>query len=334
MSTTTSDARHVPPRPTLEPDVNEPGASTEQDKPADDSLHASDFAGYFLAGGCAGIASRTVVAPLERLKLIYQCQSQSEVAYNGLIASLRKIWREEGMRGMFRGNYANVLRIAPYSATQFLAYEQAKRVLSNEQHELSTPRKLLAGAIAGVASVVTTYPLDLIRCRVSIASASIGKSTAEAASLSMYQMGRHVVRTEGGVRALYKGCITTSASVAPYIGCQFYTYELFRGHFEHDGEHASTFNKLCCGALAGGLSQTLTYPLDVVRRVMQVSGMSKMDYHYNSAREAMVDMVRREGIRSLYKGLSINLLKVSPSIATSFATYEWVRDLTGAEHDS
>ena len=67
------------------------------------------------------------------------------------------MWREEGFRGYMRGNGVNVLRIAPYSAVQFSAYELFKGVLCSNGHEIDTPRRLIAGSLAGIASVVSTY---------------------------------------------------------------------------------------------------------------------------------------------------------------------------------
>ena len=86
-----------------------------------------------------------------------------------------------------RGNGLNCLRIAPYSAVQFTTYEFMKRIFSQMQgsstitadgtrkplHQLSTSEKLISGAVAGFTSVVSTYPLDLVRSRISIASASM-----------------------------------------------------------------------------------------------------------------------------------------------------------------
>ncbi|KAG8894563.1 hypothetical protein FRC00_008761, partial [Tulasnella sp. 408] len=86
---------------------------------------------YFIAGGIAGAASRTVVSPLERLKIIQQVQPKRSgaSAYNGVYRSLVRMWQEEGFRGFMRGNGANCIRIIPYSAVQFTAYEQLKKRL-------------------------------------------------------------------------------------------------------------------------------------------------------------------------------------------------------------
>lgn len=92
----------------------------------------------------AGCASRTAVAPLERLKILFQVQdylSQEKAVastaggkftgavaaaappkYNGVWRSLRRIGAEEGFRGYFRGNGANCARVFPYTAIQFAAY--------------------------------------------------------------------------------------------------------------------------------------------------------------------------------------------------------------------
>ncbi|KAF4621266.1 hypothetical protein D9613_000227 [Agrocybe pediades] len=88
-----------------------------------------DVASYFIAGGCAGATSRTVVSPLERLKIIQQVQPRgSDSQYKGVYRSLVRMWKEEGFAGYMRGNGINCLRIVPYSAVQFTTYEQLKKV--------------------------------------------------------------------------------------------------------------------------------------------------------------------------------------------------------------
>ena len=83
----------------------------------------------FLAGGVAGAVSRTVVSPLERLKILFQIQSAGRTEYKMSVGKgLGKMWREEGWRGFMRGNGTNCIRIVPYSAVQFGSYNFYKRV--------------------------------------------------------------------------------------------------------------------------------------------------------------------------------------------------------------
>jgi hypothetical protein len=83
----------------------------------------------FIAGGTAGAVSRTVVSPLERLKILLQVQNVGREEYKMSIGkALGKMWREEGWRGMMAGNGANCMRIVPYSAVQFGSYNIYKKV--------------------------------------------------------------------------------------------------------------------------------------------------------------------------------------------------------------
>jgi solute carrier family 25 phosphate transporter 23/24/25/41 len=83
----------------------------------------------FMAGGVAGAVSRTVVSPLERLKILLQVQSSGRTEYQMSIPkALGKIWKEEGMKGMMAGNGVNCIRIVPYSAVQFGSYNLYKPV--------------------------------------------------------------------------------------------------------------------------------------------------------------------------------------------------------------
>ncbi|KAJ2762257.1 hypothetical protein IWQ57_005842, partial [Coemansia nantahalensis] len=241
---------------------------------------------HLVAGGISGAVSRTVVSPLERMKILFQ------------------IWREEGIAGYMRGNGTNVVRIVPYSAVQFATYEQLKRMLMEEgKTELDTRRRLLAGAGAGIASVAATYPLDIVRTRISVQTAH---ALADMDKLPKNAHGRpiipkmpgiaetfvHIYKTEGGLRATYRGFGPTLAGVAPYIALNFQCYEVLRKLFTPQGESApSGARKLICGALAGCCAQTITYPFDVLRRRMQVTSMSGISYKYNSTFDAVKQMI-------------------------------------------
>ncbi|KAG5641755.1 hypothetical protein DXG03_004287 [Asterophora parasitica] len=320
------------------------------------SFLTPEIVSYFIAGGCAGAASRTVVSPLERLKIIQQVQPRtSDGQYKGVWRSLVRMWREEGFKGFMRGNGINCLRIVPYSAVQFTTYEQLKKFFtSHGSRELDTPKRLASGALAGITSVCSTYPLDLVRSRLSIATASVALAAAAspstttsstlasaspstllntststassipkhaaalfhttspptaqytASELTIVGMTLKILREEGGVRGLYRGLITTAVGVAPYVGINFAAYEFLRSIITPPGK-SSVSRKLSCGALAGTVSQTLTYPFDVLRRKMQVTGMKGGSVKYDGALHALSTILKQEGVTGLYRGLWPNL---------------------------
>ncbi|PLW36950.1 hypothetical protein PCASD_06664 [Puccinia coronata f. sp. avenae] len=308
---------------------------------------------YFIAGGAAGAMSRTVVSPLERLKIIFQCQGPGQPQYHGIWHSLVKIGKEEGWQGYFKGNGINVIRIAPYSAIQFTTYEMAKKVLTSlsASEQLSTPLRLGAGAFAGICSVVCTYPLDLVRSRLSVISASIGGAVQQGSSnreMGMVAMGKMVYKHEAGSRAstgawsppslawprtwaptLRHTSSSKRASVHPYPLSSQITLPLPIPVAVNKAARNSLTTS-CANWPAvlspATFSQTITYPLDVLRRRMQVVGLNSLGFQYHGAWDASLKIIRKEGVVGLYKGLWPNFLKVAPSIGTSFVTYELVRD--------
>ena len=134
--------------------------------------------------------------------------------------------------------------------------------------------------------------------------------------------------------------------MAPYVAANFTCYEALRAWFAKRHEHGSptTAEKLACGALAGTTAQTcrflcvcahqdtnaqmvVTYPMDVVRRRMQVHRMPGSAYTYKSTADAFITIARLEGVKGLFKGMVPNILKVAPLNATSFVTYELMKTL-------
>ena len=96
----------------------------------------------FVAGGVAGAVSRTVVSPLERLKILLQVQSSGHTEYKmSTPKALAKIWNEEGVKGLMAGNGTNCVRIVPYSAVQFGSYNLYRPVseLDGRAHDIYFP---------------------------------------------------------------------------------------------------------------------------------------------------------------------------------------------------
>lgn len=133
-------------------------------------------------------------------------------------------------------------------------------------------------------------------------------------------------KTEGGIVALYRGIVPTVAGVAPYVGLNFMTYESVRKWLTPEGEKPSNMRRLLSGAISGAVAQTCTYPFDVLRRRFQINTMTGMGYQYRSIWHAVSVIIAEEGIRGMYKGLSPNLLKVAPSMASSWLSFELTRD--------
>lgn len=141
--------------------------------------------GYFIAGGIAGMVSRTATAPLDRLKVYLIAQTGTkkavvEAAKEGapiqvvkhigqpLIDATKELWKAGGVRSLFAGNGLNVVKVMPESAIKFGAYEASKRALArieghNDPKHLHPASQFLAGGFGGVVSQCVVYPLDTLK---------------------------------------------------------------------------------------------------------------------------------------------------------------------------
>lgn len=306
-------------------------------------LSWSSIAKSLAAGGIAGGLSRTAVAPLERLKILMQVQGNEKV-YRGVWQGLVHMGKADGMRGMFKGNGTNCIRIIPNSAVKFLTYEQLSRRISwylidNGGDGQMTPLlRLAAGAGAGIIGMSATYPLDMVRGRLTVQE---GKNQQYR---GLWHATRIIIREEG-VMALWRGWLPSVIGVIPYVGLNFAVYEtlkdvMLRYYDLPDERQLSVISRLGCGAVAGTMGQTVAYPLDVVRRRLQVSGWSGVkDLHadhgkaiaYRGMTDCFARTVREEGVQALFKGLWPNYLKVVPSIAIAFVSYEQLKEMMGVE---
>ncbi|AAS54443.1 AGL047Cp [Eremothecium gossypii ATCC 10895] len=292
----------------------------------------------FVAGGVGGAVSRTVVSPVERVKILLQVQS-STTAYNGgLVHAVKQVYKEEGVKGLFRGNGINCLRIFPYSAVQYAVYEFCKtrvfHVGQSGHEQLRSWERLVGGALGGGASVLVTYPLDLVRTRLSIQTANLAKLHRSKAHdirrpPGIVELLRRIFREEGGLRGWYRGVYPTSLGVVPFVALNFALYERLKALIPHDYDAGSVAAaKLAIGAVSGGIAQTVVYPFDLLRRRFQVltMGQSELGFRYASVADALWTIGRQEGLRGYYKGLTANLVKVVPAMAVQWFVYELISE--------
>ncbi|RYR52757.1 hypothetical protein Ahy_A06g027643 isoform B [Arachis hypogaea] len=217
-------------------------------------------------------------------------------------------------------------------------------VILAEDAQLTPVLRLGAGACAGIIAMSATYPMDMVRGRITVQTEK---------SPYQYRGMFHALTTvlrEEGPRALYKGWLPSVIGVVPYVGLNFAVYESLKDWLVKSNpfglvqdSELSVTTRLACGAAAGTVGQTVAYPLDVIRRRMQMVGWNhaasvvagdgrvKAPLEYTGMVDAFRKTVRYEGVGALYKGLVPNSVKVVPSIAIAFVTYEVVKDVLGVE---
>ncbi|XP_029939926.1 mitochondrial coenzyme A transporter SLC25A42 [Salarias fasciatus] len=275
-----------------------------------------------LCGAFAGAVAKTVIAPLDRTKIIFQVSSNrfsAKEAFRLIYCTYMK----DGLLSLWRGNSATMVRVMPYAAIQFCSHEQYKRLLGSyygfQGKALPPFPRLLAGSLAGTTAAMLTYPLDMVRARMAV--------TAK----EMYSNIMHVfvrISQEEGVKTLYRGFTPTILGVIPYAGITFFTYETLKKLHAEKTKRSQPYphERLAFGACAGLIGQSASYPLDVVRRRMQTAGVTGSSY--NTIMGTMREIVTQEGVtRGLYKGLSMNWVKGPIAVGISFTTFDITQNL-------
>jgi len=223
---------------------------------------------HFITGAIAGAVSRSATCPLERLKILRQTSVE---AYSklSLDQAMMKIYRKEGIIGFYKGNGVNIFRASPCSALEFLFYEIYKNALVNESNATDFKSKLLCGALTGITANSITYPLDLMK---TILSVQLNPRHYKKGIIGHLK----IIYRKEGVLGFYKGWGTTMVGIAPYIAIKMATFDVLKTHYipNKDSPKFDLIN-LACGAAAGMISMTLTYPLDLVKRRIQLVGINK-----------------------------------------------------------
>ena len=268
-----------------------------------------------ICGGVSGAISRTLTSPLDVVKIILQCQRGPNPKYSGVFDAFSKIMAEQGIKGFWKGNNLALLRIIPYSAVKFAAFEKYKPLLASKDGQLDNVRRLIAGAFAGITAVAATYPLDVLRTRFAVQDPKNPKYTG------VLQAIKRIIDEEG-FGALYTGFATTIVGVIPYEGGQFMMHDYLNKLWNDRMKRPmNTVEKLLIGCISGGFAQTISYPVDTVRKAMQVAPSGT----YKGMCDCAIKIVKTEGVTGLFKGISMNLLKVVPFSALSFYCYEEAR---------
>jgi solute carrier family 25 (mitochondrial phosphate transporter), member 23/24/25/41 len=283
-----------------------------------------------LAGGVAGAVSRTVTAPFDRLKVVLQAGTPiNGKPVTGIVAGLRAIYIEGGLRAFFRGNGTNVLKITPESAVRWFAFETMMSVLvgSSSPDELSKAgvhHRFFAGACAGVAAQAAIYPLEVTKTRLAVSPPGAYNGIADCIAKTL---------RADGPRGLFRGMAPSLAGIVPYAGVDMGVYFTIKAAWLRRHPHEESPNTLTILAMGAGSSicgQVIAYPLQLIRTKLQTQGSA--GYRgpaYSGVVDCATQVFREHGVKGFYRGIGPNFLKAVPAISVSYAVYERMKDFLG-----
>lgn len=280
---------------------------------AKEGKSATAFLVDLAAGGTAGALSKTVVAPIERVKLLLQTQDSNpkiksgEIPrYTGIGNCFVRVTREQGLASFWRGNLANVVRYFPTQAFNF-AFKDTIKALFPKYHPTQDfwpffMTNLASGGLAGAGSLLIVYPLDFARTRL---AADVGSGKAREFTGLVDCLSRTMAR--GGPMAMYQGFGVSVQGIVVYRGAYFGLYDTGKGVLFKDEKNASFVGKWAVAQAVTAMAGVLSYPFDTVRRrlMMQAGG----EKQYNGTIDCWRKIASQEGTGAFFKGALSNVLR-------------------------
>ncbi len=291
------------------------------------------FAKDLFAGGVAGGISKTIVAPIERVKLILQTQDVStqiskDQRYKGIMDVFRRIPKEQGISSFWRGNTANIIRYFPTQALNFAFKDKYKKIIVRHNPKQDffkfAAENIASGGAAGATSLLFVYPLDFARTRL---AADVGNKAARQFSGLSNCIG--TIFKQDGLKGLYQGFGVSVGGIIVYRGAFFGLYDTAKGWAFDDPHHAPIFLSWLIAQSVTTASGFLSYPFDTVRRrmMMQAGRGTKV---YSGTLDCWKKILLNEGPKAFFKGAFSNVIRGSGG-ALVLVMYDQIQKFFGIE---
>jgi solute carrier family 25 phosphate transporter 23/24/25/41 len=262
-------------------------------------------------GGIAGIVSRTCTAPIE----LWKIQRQNSFMPH---STIRDVLQKEGIRGLWKGNGTNCLRIFPQLSINYDIYHRSKREMWEPLLKNRDIIHFCSGATGGLISITSVYPLETIRSRLSLQTRN------------NHYNGLYDAMRQMSFRDMYRGLNISILGFVPFNALNFLFYNRLKKEFMEQTRLHDSMIALCSGGFAGIFSLAITYPTDLIRRRMHIQGFDSHVPKYRSIPHAVKSIYFLDGYRGFYRGFIAGCIKIFPTIAIQFATMEALRNSSAA----
>jgi len=290
----------------------------------------------FSSGLVAGCVSRTLTAPLDRIKLLMQegrivqhtmphptvhrlHKDINTPRYN-LLEIIRVVIREGGVKAFWRGNGINCLKAGPEFAVMFTARQLYMDKVGTPGGKGSLWENFCISASAGATATTVIYPLELVKARMAVASVGEYKGFGDC----LMQCWK-----KGGIFEFYKGLGANLAGIVPNRGCEmaifFSLEEAYKSRM--GGEKPGVGVLAGNGMIASSTAQIVTYPLNLVRLKMQIQGMNGRPVIYNNMLHCLRSILTSEGPPGLFRGMLPNLLKGVPASTLMYVVFRETKNV-------
>jgi len=301
------------------------------------------FAENFGLAGVAAVVSKTIAAPIERIKMVVQ--NQDEMLKRGTLKEPFRnpfhcgafIMKNEGFLAFWKSNFTNCLRYFPTQALNFSFKGQLKKypALSKSKADSGGTKlfkNVAAGGIAGGGSLVCVYSLDYARTRLANDMKQTGKGGAEAREFNgLIDCYMKTIKADG-IAGLYRGFVISFVGIFVYRGLYFGLYDTVMPYLPADVPYVVRF---CVGYSVTVVAGLASYPIDTIRRRMMMT--SGGGAHYNGSLDCAKQILQNEGVKSYFKGAGANIMRAiaGAMVISGFDIVKraYVQNVYGPEYD-
>jgi len=281
-------------------------SADKKKKPAKKTNMVEDF----MLGGTAAAVSKTIAAPIERIKLLLQNQGDAKSItkpYTGIMDCVIRVPKEQGFVSFWRGNLANVIRYFPTQALNFMFKDKYKTYLEQPRSAgfvMCLLGNMASGGAAGATSLAVVYPLDFARTRLAM-DVGVGKAREFNGTLDCILKTAKV--SGWGKGGVYNGFVVSCVGIIVYRGAYFGLYDTIA---DLDLMRKAGFmTKFALGYAVTVTAGLISYPLDTIRRRMMMTSGGKDAGKYKNSIDCGRQILANEGMKSMYKGAGSNILR-------------------------
>jgi len=281
------------------------------------TLSPTWVAKYLAAGGVAGLISRTITAPIDRLKVLYQVRSkiaQSGTQQSGILRGLQSIYHEGGVRAFWRGNLTNIMKVVPESALFFTLFESFKAQICKDYAHPRLSEVVAASSGSSLVTALTVYPLETIKARWMTAPSGQYRSLPECVASLL---------KSNGWRGLYQGLGIQLLGIVPYGAVNLTLYHTAKTEYTNKFKRRPDFFATAAiGATSSAVGQLIAYPSALVRTHLQTQGTEGNPTTYSGMVGCIRHIWMKDKFYGFYRGLLANYMKTIPALGITFAVYE------------
>ena len=178
-------------------------------------LNLNQQAESFISGLFAGVFTWISTVPAEMLKWRAQADKFNYIEYRN---SIKKIYHQKGIRGIYQGWWVTLIRDVPWSGLYFWSYDTitTKWIKPDDSPKRKYTIKVIAGGIAGILDWIPTYPLDVVKTKI--------QTDTSYKTPTIYQTMKKYYKLQGP-RFFFKGIIPTWFLAFPLNAIIFITYD-------------------------------------------------------------------------------------------------------------